>query len=159
MLKTLALNIPCYFFLFRVLDCLATVGAGVLLRSSGCAFFILKGDFEMERRYELFGQKLAYCREAMKFSKKDMAGLISVSPSTYYKYEKGITMPPVYNLHLLAIITDMPMEAYADFDFSLELFIDMYNTTPLQRFLELHEDVMNKTIDSYLGDVKPILCD
>ena len=110
----------------------------------------------MERRYELFGQKLAYCREAMRFSKKDMAELISVSLSTYYKYEKGITMAPVYNLHLLAIITDMPMECYADFDFSLESFIDMYNTTPLQRFLELHEDVMNQTIDTYLGDVKPV---
>ena len=102
----------------------------------------------MKRRYELFGQKLAYCREDMELSKKDMARLISVSISTYYKYENGITMPPVYNLYLLAIITEMPMETFVASDlFSLESFIAMYNKTPAQRFLELHEDVMNKTLN------------
>ena len=110
------------------------------VRSFGCAFFNLWG-IDMKRRYELFGQKLAYCR-------KDMARLISVSPSTYYKYENGITMPPVYNLYLLAIITEMPMETFVASDlFSLESFIAMYNKTPAQRFLELHEDVMNKTLN------------
>ena len=69
----------------------------------------------MDRKYELFGQKLAYCREKIEFSKKDMAGMIGVSPSTYSKYEKGLSMPSVDTLYIISLISDdMLMESFID---------------------------------------------
>ena len=98
----------------------------------------------MESKHRLFAPKLAYCREFLGFSKKEMAGAMGVSPSTYSKYEKGISLPSVDSLHIVSIISDVSMEDFVDEDFSLEDFIQEI-TTPLdQRFVQVLESIMEE---------------
>ncbi|MDE6111269.1 MAG: helix-turn-helix domain-containing protein [Eubacterium sp.] len=99
----------------------------------------------------LFGQKLTFCREFLGFSKKDMAGAMGVSPSTYSKFEKGISMPSVHSLHIVSIISEVSMEEFVDEDSSLEDFIYEI-TTPLdQRFIEVLEDIIEETNNKKTG--------
>ena len=106
----------------------------------------------MEIRYALFGQKLAYCREFLGYSKKDMASAMGVSPSTYSKIEKGISMPSVYSLYIVSIISDMSMEDFVNESFSLEDFIHEITTPLNQRFIEVLEDIKEETQNKKQAD-------
>ena len=119
---------------------------------ASAAHFFIYGDIDMERRYELFGQKMTYCREFLGYSKKDMASAMGVSPSTYSKFEKGLSMPSVDSLHIVSIISDVSMEDFVDEDFSLEDFIHEI-TTPLdQRFIQVLEDIKEETRNKKTGE-------
>ena len=116
----------------------------------------------MESKHRLFAPKLAYCREFLGFSKKEMAEVIGVSPSTYSKYEKGISMPSVDSLYIVSIISEMSMEDFIDEDFSLEDFKHEI-TTPLdQRFVGMLEDIIeeynNKKTGGYYPPPTNIIC-
>ena len=96
----------------------------------------------MESKHGLFAPKLAYCREFLGFSKKEMAEAMGVSPNTYSKYEKGISMPSVDSLHIVSIISDVSMEDYVDEDFSLEDFIHEITVPFDQRYVESFNEVV-----------------
>lgn len=98
----------------------------------------------MEKRNTLLAQKLAYCRELLGYSKKDMASAIGVSPSTYSRYEKGLAMPSVKTLYLISTLADMTMDAFVDDDFSLEEFKNLNNETLDQMIIECFYDIVKK---------------
>ncbi len=90
----------------------------------------------------LLGEKIAYSREKLQFSKKELAEHMGVSVSTLSKYEKGIFMPSVMPLYILSLIMDMPMETFVSDDFSLEEFKKMSKKTTTEMFIELHNDIV-----------------
>ncbi len=90
----------------------------------------------------LLGEKIAYCREKLQFSKKELAEHMGVSVSTLSKYEKGIFMPSVMPLYILSLIMDMPMETFVSDDFSLEEFKKMSAKITSEMFIELHNDIV-----------------
>ncbi len=93
-------------------------------------------------KYSLCGEKIAYCREKLKVSKKEMADLLSVSSRTLSRYEKGVSMPSAETLYILALLTDMPMDTFISELFSLEEFIRMSKKTTTEMFIELHNDIV-----------------
>lgn len=93
-------------------------------------------------KYSLCGEKIAYCREKLKVSKKEMANLLSVSSRTLSRYEKGESMPSAETLYILALLTDMPMDTFISELFSLEEFIKMSKKTTTEMFIELHNDIV-----------------
>ncbi len=93
-------------------------------------------------KYSLCGEKIAYSREKLQFSKKELAEHMGVSVSTLSKYEKGIFMPSVMPLYILSLIMDMPMETFVSDDFSLEEFKKMSKKTTTEMFIELHNDIV-----------------
>ena len=93
-------------------------------------------------KYSLCGEKIAYSREKLQFSKKELAEHMGVSVSTLSKYEKGIFMPSVMPLYILSLIMDMPMETFVSDDFSLEEFKKMSAKITSEMFIELHNDIV-----------------
>lgn len=93
-------------------------------------------------KYSLCGEKIAYSREKLQFSKKELAEHMGVSVSTLSKYEKGIFMPSVIPLYILSLIMDMPMETFVSDDFSLEEFKKMSAKITSEMFIELHNDIV-----------------
>ena len=91
-------------------------------------------------KYSLCGEKIAYSREKLQFSKKELAEHMGVSVSTLSKYEKGIFMPSLMPLYILSLIMDMPMETFVSDDFSLEEFKKTSAKTTSEMFIELHND-------------------
>ena len=91
-------------------------------------------------KYSLCGEKIAYSREKLQFSKKELAEHMGISVSTLSKYEKGISMPSLMPLYILSLIMDMPMEAFVSDDFSLEEFKKTSAKTTSEMFIELHND-------------------
>lgn len=93
-------------------------------------------------KYSLCGEKIAYSREKLQFSKKELAEHMGVSVSTLSKYEKGISMPSLMPLYILSLIMDMPMETFVSDDFSLEEFKKMSAKITSEMFIELHNDIV-----------------
>ena len=93
-------------------------------------------------KYSLCGEKIAYSREKLQFSKKELAEHMGISVSTLSKYEKGIFMPSVMPLYILSLIMDMPMETFVSDDFSLEEFKKMSAKITSEMFIELHNDIV-----------------
>ena len=90
----------------------------------------------------LIGEKMAYCRALLGFSKKEMAKLLSVAPGTLAKYEKGISLPSLLALYEFSLIMDIPMDAFVSDDFSLDEFKKMSTKTTSEMFIELHNDIV-----------------
>ncbi len=93
-------------------------------------------------KYSLCGEKIAYCREKLQFSKKELAEHMGISVSTLSRYEKGISMPSLMPLYILSLIMDMPMETFVSDDFSLEEFKKMSAKITSEMFIELHNDIV-----------------
>ncbi len=107
--------------------------------ASAAHFYFEEKNME---KYSLCGEKIAYCREKLQFSKKELAEHMGVSVSTLSKYEKGIFMPSVMPLYILSLIMDMPMETFVSDDFSLEEFKKMSAKITSEMFIELHNDIV-----------------
>jgi len=88
----------------------------------------------------LLGEKIAYSREKLQFSKKELAEHMGISVSTLSRYKKGISMPSLMPLYILSLIMDMPMETFVSDDFSLEEFKKTSAKTTSEMFIELHND-------------------
>ncbi len=93
-------------------------------------------------KYSLCGEKIAYSREKLQFSKKELAEHMGISVSTLSRYKKGISMPSLMPLYILSLIMDMPMETFVSDDFSLEEFKKMSKKTTTEMFIELHNDIV-----------------
>lgn len=57
-----------------------------------------------------FNNKLKYSRLAKGFTQKEMAAMVGVDISTYYRYEQGRYIPKIARALILAEILDMSME-------------------------------------------------
>lgn len=57
-----------------------------------------------------FNNKLKYSRLAKGFTQKEMAEMVGVDISTYYRYEQGRYIPKIARALILAEILDMSME-------------------------------------------------
>lgn len=93
----------------------------------------------------LLGDKMTYCREMLHFSKKNMAFLLDVSTGTLSKYEKGLSLPSVKTLYKLSLLMDMPMDAFASDEFSMDAFKEMSTKSLSEMFIELHNDIVKGT--------------
>ena len=96
----------------------------------------------METETTLFARKLAYCREFLGFSKKDMASIMDVSPSTYARIEKGLSIPSVESMYFVSLISEVCMEDYVNDEFSMEDFIHEITVPFDQRYVEAFNEVV-----------------
>ena len=119
--------------------------------AASAAHFLFTGAKNMEKtslsevEITLLGDKMTYCREMLHFSKKNMAFLLDVSTGTLSKYEKGLSLPSVKTLYKLSLLMDMPMDAFASDEFSMDAFKEMSTKSLSEMFIELHNDIVKGT--------------
>ncbi|MDE5670553.1 MAG: helix-turn-helix domain-containing protein, partial [Eubacterium sp.] len=72
------------------------------------------------------GRKMFYCREILRFTRKEMAEFLEISPSTLSNYEKDVSSPPLKLLLMYSRYFDIPMEDFVDDFFTIEEFTLKY---------------------------------
>ena len=90
------------------------------------------------------GRKMAYCREILGFTRKEMADVFETSPSKLANYERDVTLPPLKLLFLYAQYFEIPMEDFVDDFISLKEFTVKYCIFHFIKFKTIYKFIHKK---------------
>ena len=90
------------------------------------------------------GSKMAYCREIINFTRKEMADVFEINPRSLANYEKDISQPPLIVLFLYAKYFEIPMEDFVDDFISIEEFSVKYCLFHFIKFKVIYKFMYNK---------------
>ena len=90
------------------------------------------------------GRKMAYCREILQFTRKEMAKIFEITPGQLANYEYDISKPPLNILLLYSKYFEIPMEDFVDDFVTIQQFRIDYCLFQFVKFKTIYKYIHNK---------------
>lgn len=103
-----------------------------------------KGEQPLQDEKTSVGSKMTYCRKILRFSRKEMADIFDISPTTLSNYERDRSAPPLKLLLIYSRYFEIPMADFVDDFLTIEEFSVKYCIFHFIKFKTVYKYVNHK---------------